>query len=872
MSVYNFKIQKGLEALEVSSATAATSGYRRLEARTDGWYDIDDTGVATRLAGGSGNIEAGTASGQMAYWDNAASLWKHTETTELIWDDTSKELGINKSSPGGALHAAQITDSVPVAIFEYDGSTATYGAFVLLRNQNGSDSILAHYDNSHATYAGYTTLEGASTNPVAILTNATKQFWIEGDGGIFAQNIAAKSTETNVIYYNTTSKEFVYGTIDVSAILESGTVAGQMLYWNGTKWVHSDDTKMKYDSANYALTFANATANKPSIIITESTAGTYAIKIVNNIAEDAGVGIQFTNTGSNTASIGYTSATMASGEADCLYFNADNRFVFQAGSTPTDDFVVTNSGVGLSNWADDGGTMVSAIEKSVAGGGNGLQNNDTSLATGAAIVAYVSSMGGTQVDAGTANGQMLYWDNGNTKWTYESTSYLYWNISTHGLKLGNAAEITAFETTLSPTSDTKVPTSKAVADYVQTYAATGIDWIESVKDKDLNTPPGTPATGDRYIIGGSPTGAWTGHALDVTEWNGSSWVFWDANEGFAAWVEDEDYVYVFNGTAWVKMLGMSSAINHNDLSNIQGGTTNEYYHLTSAQHTAFHTGSGTNTYVTYWTGSYAQAGSSAFTWASPTLTIGAAGVGTGILAIKGNTSGTVSITTAAAAGTWTMTLPTTGGTSNYALTTNGSGVTSWTQVALGSGTSGRVAYWTTGNALTSNGAFLYASGVMTLGLAATATGKLNLSGTTSGTVGITVNAAAGTWNMTLPSTAGTNGYALTTDGSGNMGWTLFGTSTVSITNNTDNYILTATGSQAINGEANLQFNGTTLALTGSQTISANLQLANSSYLYIGAPGVVGTWRIYVSGEELIIERCTAVTPTYTEAMRLAATA
>lgn len=43
-----------------------------------------------------------------------------------------------------------------------------------------------------------------------------------------------------------------------------------------------------------------------------------------------------------------------------------------------------------------------------------------------------------------------------------------------------------------------------------------------------------------------------------------------------------------------------------------------------------------------------------------------------------------------------------------------------------------------------------------------------------------------------------------------------------VTNNTDNYILTATGGGSINGEANLQFNGTTLTVTGNEVITGNL--------------------------------------------------
>jgi len=43
-----------------------------------------------------------------------------------------------------------------------------------------------------------------------------------------------------------------------------------------------------------------------------------------------------------------------------------------------------------------------------------------------------------------------------------------------------------------------------------------------------------------------------------------------------------------------------------------------------------------------------------------------------------------------------------------------------------------------------------------------------------------------------------------------------------ITNNTNNYVLTATGGGSINGEANLQFDGTTLTITGNEVVTGNL--------------------------------------------------
>lgn len=138
---------------------------------------------------------------------------------------------------------------------------------------------------------------------------------------------------------------------------------------------------------------------------------------------------------------------------------------------------------------------------------------------------------------------------------------------------------TGFDITLTdaPTN----PTDAANKAYVDSVAQ-GIDWQDSVIDKDLTAPPGSPSAGDRYIVAATATGAWVGQEDNIAEWNGSSWDFTSVNEGMATWVEDEDLVYVFNGTSWVKM---SSVYNHNDLSGLQGGTTSEYYHMTSAEDT-----------------------------------------------------------------------------------------------------------------------------------------------------------------------------------------------------------------------------------------------------------------------------------------------
>lgn len=71
-------------------------------------------------------------------------------------------------------------------------------------------------------------------------------------------------------------------------------------------------------------------------------------------------------------------------------------------------------------------------------------------------------------------------------------------------------------------------------------------------DKDLATPPASPAEGDVYIVAPSPTGAWAGQALKLAYFS-QAWQFITPREGLCLWVNDEDCSYCFNGTCWVPL-------------------------------------------------------------------------------------------------------------------------------------------------------------------------------------------------------------------------------------------------------------------------------------------------------------------------------
>lgn len=77
-------------------------------------------------------------------------------------------------------------------------------------------------------------------------------------------------------------------------------------------------------------------------------------------------------------------------------------------------------------------------------------------------------------------------------------------------------------------------------------------WQDTVKDKDISTPPTSPVDGDRYIVGPSPTIGWIGHTNDIAEYveATTSWLFLTPGNGWRVHLDDEDALYKFSVDHW----------------------------------------------------------------------------------------------------------------------------------------------------------------------------------------------------------------------------------------------------------------------------------------------------------------------------------
>lgn len=79
----------------------------------------------------------------------------------------------------------------------------------------------------------------------------------------------------------------------------------------------------------------------------------------------------------------------------------------------------------------------------------------------------------------------------------------------------------------------------------------------SVLDKDLFTPPVSPATGALYIIAATATGAWAGQEGNIA-WYDQIWRFITPHQGLTLWVADEAALYTYNGVSWQRLLPAQS--------------------------------------------------------------------------------------------------------------------------------------------------------------------------------------------------------------------------------------------------------------------------------------------------------------------------
>ncbi len=76
-----------------------------------------------------------------------------------------------------------------------------------------------------------------------------------------------------------------------------------------------------------------------------------------------------------------------------------------------------------------------------------------------------------------------------------------------------------------------------------------------VKDRDLTTPPGSPANLDTYIPKATATGDWTGAENDIAFYDLDEWTIVPPSNGMRVYIDDENIWLYWTGSTWAALPG-----------------------------------------------------------------------------------------------------------------------------------------------------------------------------------------------------------------------------------------------------------------------------------------------------------------------------
>jgi hypothetical protein len=128
------------------------------------------------------NIEDGTVTGQMCYWDDTANLWKHDEITEMFWDDTNKAIGVGADSATYTPYSY-----LAIADLSLDTTTSYDGFLVNIKKTagatDGADNIFGgaiynEFDQNGGTIGN---LRGCAISTISTLGTTTNIFGLTND-------------------------------------------------------------------------------------------------------------------------------------------------------------------------------------------------------------------------------------------------------------------------------------------------------------------------------------------------------------------------------------------------------------------------------------------------------------------------------------------------------------------------------------------------------------------------------------------------------------------------------------------------------------------------------------------------------------------
>uniref|UniRef100_A0A6M3L9R1 Uncharacterized protein n=1 Tax=viral metagenome TaxID=1070528 RepID=A0A6M3L9R1_9ZZZZ len=266
-------------------------------------------------------LQRGTAQGQCLFWDDSLKKWVYTETSELIWDDTNKYLGINTNTPIAYLDVRGAGSPTPTfaasafnpAVVMMDNGTMTATSY---------PSIL-HFDTNAYAGVGLGTVYTGNANT---LEAVFEKVLVDNE----AVSLNPGGASPTVVRFTTNIETTDYAGISSDAVIISGSTSDDGCY--AVSAVSTTDVTIT-NLAGGAVTLTSEAAVATYISARVMVGGAPGLGVTQSLEIIGG----HANAGDVVAITGY-------GNADLLQFNHNGA----AGSYDIRSaaWAVTNQGLG----------------------------------------------------------------------------------------------------------------------------------------------------------------------------------------------------------------------------------------------------------------------------------------------------------------------------------------------------------------------------------------------------------------------------------------------------------------------------------------------------------------------------------------------
>ena len=115
---------------------------------------------------------------------------------------------------------------------------------------------------------------------------------------------------------------------------------------------------------------------------------------------------------------------------------------------------------------------------------------------------------------------------------------IYFDTETHGEFMG-----------MEQSGEMKKVTTARIKEKLLGEIVLGVDWQQEVLTM-TSTPPVSPTEGDRYIVGASATGDWTGHDDYIAEYTSGAWVFLAPQSRMGVFSYNDMYFLIYLDGEW----------------------------------------------------------------------------------------------------------------------------------------------------------------------------------------------------------------------------------------------------------------------------------------------------------------------------------